>query len=54
LRDRRGRRYRLAVVDNHRYARQTRWLRRGHRGRREPVTVRAVVAALDGYSPSAH
>jgi hypothetical protein len=41
LRDRRGRRYRLAAVDEHRYGRQTRWLRRGKRGRSEPVTLRA-------------
>jgi hypothetical protein len=52
LRDVRGRRYRLGVVDEHRYGRQTRWLRRGVRGRSEPVTVRAVVAALEAYEPA--
>jgi hypothetical protein len=52
LRDARGRRYHLAAVDEHRYGRQTRWLRRGTRGRSEPVTLRAVVGALEAYEPA--
>jgi hypothetical protein len=52
LRDTRGRRYRLGVVDEHRYGRQTRWLRRGARGRAQAVTLRAVVGALEAYDPA--
>jgi hypothetical protein len=52
LRDARGRRYRLAAVDEHRYGRQTRWLRRGVRGRSEAVTLRTVVGALEAYEPA--
>jgi hypothetical protein len=52
LRDERGCRYRLAAVDEHRYGRQTRWLRRGVGGRAHPVTLRTVVAALEAYEPA--
>ncbi len=38
LRDARGRGYRLATVDDHRYGRQTRWVRRTGRPRPEPVS----------------
>ena len=49
--DERGRGYRLATVDDHRYGRQTRWVRRTGRPRPEPVTVRTVVGALEAYEP---
>lgn len=52
LRDGRGRRYRLAAVTDHRYGRQTRWLRRGARGRSETVTLRTVIGALETYEPA--
>jgi hypothetical protein len=52
LRDAHGRRYRLAAVDDYRYGRQTRWLRRGARGRSEPVSVRTVIGALEAYEPA--
>jgi hypothetical protein len=51
LRDMNGRRYRLGAVDEHRYGRQLRWLRRGARGRPEPVSVRTVIGALEAYEP---
>jgi hypothetical protein len=52
LRDGRGRRYRVAAVTDHRYGRQTRWLRRGARGRTETVTLRTVIGALETYEPA--
>ena len=52
LRDARGRGYRLAAVDDHRYGRQTRWVRRTGRPRPEPVTLRTVVGALETYEPA--
>ena len=51
LRDARGRGYRLAEVDDHRYGRQTRWVRRSGRPRAEPVSLRTVVGALEAYEP---
>lgn len=51
LHDARGRGYRLAAVDDHRYGRQTRWVRRTGRPRPEPVTVRTVIGALEAYEP---
>ena len=51
LHDARGRGYRLATVDDHRYGRQTRWVRRAGRPRPVPVTVRTVVGALEAYEP---
>ena len=51
LHDARGHGYRLATVDDHRYGRQTRWVRRTGRPRPEPVTVRTVVGALEAYEP---
>ena len=52
LRDAQERRYRLAPVDDHRYGRQTRWLRRGARSRPEPVALRTVIGALEDYEPA--
>ena len=52
LRDGGGRRYRLAAVEEHRYGRQTRWLRRGVRGRAQTVTLRTVIGALEAYEPA--
>jgi hypothetical protein len=52
LHDARGRGYRLAVVDDHRYGRQTRWLRRSGRPRPQPVSLRTVVGALEAYEPA--
>ena len=52
LRDARGRGYRLAAVDDHRYGRQTRWVRRTGRPRPEPVSLRTVVGALEAYEPA--
>jgi hypothetical protein len=52
LRDGRGRRYHLAAVSEHRYGRQTRWLRRGPRGRSETVTLRQVIGTLEAYEPA--
>ena len=51
LLDARGRGYRLATVDDHRYGRQTRWVRRSGRPRPEPVSLRTVVGALEAYEP---
>ena len=51
LRDARGRGYRLAAVDDHRYGRQTRWVRRTERPRPEAVSLRTVVGALEAYEP---
>jgi hypothetical protein len=51
LHDARGRGYRLATVDDHRYGRQTRWVRRG-RPRPQPVSLRTVVGALEAYEPA--
>ena len=51
LRDQRGRGYRLATVDDHRYGRQTRWVRRTGRPQPEPVSLRTVVGALEAYEP---
>ena len=52
LRDARGRGYRLAAVDDHRYGRQTRWVRRSGRLRAESVSLRTVVGALEAYEPA--
>ena len=50
--DARGRGYRLAAIDDHRYGRQTRWVRRSGRPRPVPVTVRTVIGALEAYEPA--
>jgi hypothetical protein len=52
LRDDRGRGYHLATVDDHRYGRQTRWVRRAGRRRPEPVALRTVIGALEAYEPA--
>ena len=39
-------------MTDHRYGRQTRWLRRGARGRSETVTLHTVIGALETYEPA--
>ena len=40
------------IRTDHRYGRQTRWLRRGARGRSETVTLRTVIGALETDEPA--